>query len=69
MKLESQFQGFLYQTLFLFSQIKDIKYIDLNFHSVNRSILACVAQYHRLLNRSRKRNMVVYIISYQSFDI
>ena len=30
----SQFQRFLYQTLCVFSQIKDIKHIDRNFHSV-----------------------------------
>ena len=33
-QLQSQFQRFLYQTLCVFSQIKDIKHIKLNFHSV-----------------------------------
>ena len=32
--LQSQFQRFVYQTLFVFTQIKDIKHIDQNFHSV-----------------------------------
>ena len=32
--LQSKFQRFLYQTLFVFSQIKDIKHINRNFHSV-----------------------------------
>ena len=32
--LQCQFQRFFYQTLFVFSQIKDIKHIDRNFHSV-----------------------------------
>ena len=33
-KRQSQFQRFLYQTLCVFSQIKDIKHIKWNFHSV-----------------------------------
>ena len=32
--LQIQFQRFLYQTWFVFSQIKDIKHIDQNIHSV-----------------------------------
>ena len=32
--LQCQFQRFLYQTLCVFSQIKDRKYIEHNFHSV-----------------------------------
>ena len=30
--LQSQFQRFLYQTLFVISQVKDIKHINRNFH-------------------------------------
>ena len=33
-QLQSHFQRFLYQFLFVFSQIKDIKHIKRNFHSV-----------------------------------
>ena len=33
-QLQSQFQRFLYQTLCVFSQIKDLKHIQQNFHSV-----------------------------------
>ena len=33
-QLQSQFQRFLYQTLCVFSQIKDMKQIEQNFHSV-----------------------------------
>ena len=32
-QLLSQFQGFLNQTLFVYSQMKDIKHITRNFHS------------------------------------
>ena len=32
--LTCQFQRFLYQTLYVFSQIKDRKHIEQNFHSV-----------------------------------
>ena len=32
--LQSQFHTFLCQTLFVFSQIKHIKHIDQNFHSM-----------------------------------
>ena len=34
--LTCQFQRFLYQTLCVFSQIKDKKHIEQNFHSVAR---------------------------------
>ena len=34
-QLQSQFQGILYQTLCVFSQIKDIKHIERDFRSVN----------------------------------
>ena len=33
-QLQNQFQRFLYQTLCIFSQIKDIKHIEQGFHSV-----------------------------------
>ena len=33
-RLQSQFQRFLYQTLCMFSQIKDINNIEKDFHSV-----------------------------------
>ena len=32
--LQSQFQRFLYQTSFVFSEVKDIHYFNENFHSV-----------------------------------
>ena len=35
-KLQSQFQRFLYQTLCVFSQIKDTKHIRRDFHSDER---------------------------------
>ena len=34
LQFQSQFQRFLYQTLCVFSQIKDIKHIKQDFHSV-----------------------------------
>ena len=34
LQLQSQFQRFLYQTLCVFSQMKDIKHIERDFHSV-----------------------------------
>ena len=39
--LTCQFQRFLFQTLCVFSQIKDRKHIEQNFHSVARVMLLC----------------------------
>ena len=37
-RLPCQFQRFLYQTLWVFSQIKDLKRIEQNFHSVAKAM-------------------------------
>ena len=41
LQLTCQFQRFFYQTLCVFSQIKDRKHIDQNFHSVAKVMFRC----------------------------